>query len=101
MNVGQININTTSTPIKFIGISFGVNTLFRFIGSAIGPAIAGMFMQANQIILHANHSNKAISYPSAESFVNIFLCMFILAIGTISVTIMIKKGRLIKLNLVK
>ena len=39
LNVGQINVNTTSTPIKFIGISFGVNTLFRFIGSAIGPAI--------------------------------------------------------------
>jgi hypothetical protein len=52
LNVGQININTTSTPIKFIGISFGVNTLFRFIGSAIGPAIAGMFMQTNQTIMH-------------------------------------------------
>jgi MFS family permease len=99
LNVGQININTTSTPIKFIGISFGVNTLFRFIGSAIGPAIAGMFMQASQIILYANHSNKAISYPSADSFVNIFFCMFILAIITIFLSIMIKKDRLIKFNL--
>jgi hypothetical protein len=32
LNVDQININTVSTPIKFIGFSFGVNTLFRFIG---------------------------------------------------------------------
>ena len=99
--MGQININTTSTPIKFIGISFGVNTLFRFIGSAIGPAIAGMFMQANQIIIHTNYGNTEAYFPSAQSFVNIFLCMFILAIVTISVTIMIKKGRSIKLNLVK
>ena len=101
LNVGQININTTSTPIKFIGISFGVNTLFRFIGSAIGPAIAGMFMQTNQIIIHANYGNTEAYFPSAQSFVNIFLCMFILAIVTISVTIMIKKGRSIKLNLAK
>jgi MFS family permease len=47
LNVGQININTASTPVKFLGISFGVNTLFRFIGSAIGPAVAGMLMQIN------------------------------------------------------
>jgi MFS family permease len=88
LNVGQININTTSTPI-------------RFIGSAIGPAIAGMFMQTNQIIIHTNYGNTEAYFPSAQSFVNIFLCMFILAIVTISITIMIKKGRSIKLNLVK
>jgi MFS family permease len=92
LNVGQINVNTTSTPIKFIGISFGVNTLFRFIGSAIGPAIAGMFMQTNQTIIHTASNVKAVSFPSAGSFVNIFLCMFILASVTIFLSSLIKKG---------
>ncbi len=83
-----------------MGIYFGGSTLFRFIGSAIGPAIAGMFMQAKQIILYADHS-KAVSYPSADSFVNIFLCMFVLAIVTISLSILLKKDQLIKFNLNK
>jgi MFS family permease len=98
LNVGQININTTSTPIKFIGISFGVNTLFRFIGSAIGPAIAGMFMQTNQTIMHTSYSVKTLSFPSAESFNNIFLCMFILAAVTIFLSFMINKGSVNKME---
>jgi MFS family permease len=101
LNMGQININTTSTPIKFIGIFFGINTLFRFIGSAIGPAIAGMFMQANQTIIHTGYSDKASYFPSPESFVNIFLCMLILAIVAIFLSTVIKKDRLIKWNLNK
>jgi MFS family permease len=98
LNVGQININTTSTPIKFIGISFGVNTLFRFIGSAIGPAIAGMFMQTNQTIMHTSYSVKTLSFPSAESCNNIFLCMFILAAVTIFLSFMINKGSVNKME---
>ena len=49
-------ITFESAPIKFIGVSFGVNTLFRFIGSAIGPAIQGMFMLINQTFVHNGHN---------------------------------------------
>jgi MFS family permease len=102
LNVGQININTASTPVKFLGISFGVNTLFRFIGSAIGPAVAGMLMQTNQVSINtaadatatigsAYGDNGTMTFPSSESFVNIFICMSILVAVTIFLSIMVKK----------
>ena len=102
LNVGQININTASTPVKFLGISFGVNTLFRFIGSAIGPAVAGMLMQTNQISVNnadatanigtAYGENSVMAIPSAESFVIIFLCMSVLVAVTIFLSIMARKS---------
>ncbi len=91
LNVGQININTSSTPIEFTGVSFGINTMFRFIGSAIGPAFAGMFMQANQTIAKTYNDNNIIYFPSAISFVNIFFCMSILAAVTIYLSVILKK----------
>jgi hypothetical protein len=94
LNVGQININTTSTPIKFIGISFGVNTLFRFIGSAIGPAIAGMLMQTNQTPLKINYTNNIIYFPSSNSFIEIFFCMSLLVFISLILSAMIKRDRI-------
>ncbi len=64
LNVGQININTAFTP-KFLGIFFGVNTLFRFIGSAIGPAVAGMLMQTNQISINTDATIAAAAIDTA------------------------------------
>lgn len=103
LNVGQININTASTPVKFLGISFGVNTLFRFTGSAIGPAVAGMLMQTNQVSINtaataatigtAYGYNNSMTFPSAESFVDIFICMSVLVAVTIFLSIMVKKHR--------
>jgi hypothetical protein len=46
--VGVMNVVTLSTPIQFSGISLGTTMLMRIVGSAIGPAVAGMYMQANQ-----------------------------------------------------
>ncbi len=66
LNVGQININTASTPFEDMGISFGINKLFRFMGSAIGPAFAGMFMQANQTIVNTSYGTNIVSFPSAS-----------------------------------
>ena len=91
LNVGQININTASTPIKFIGISFGVNTLFRFIGSAIGPALAGMLMQINQTSLKVDVATNMTNFPSSNSFMQIFLCMTLLCIISVVLSIMLKK----------
>jgi MFS family permease len=95
LNVGQIYINTASTPIKFIGISFGVNTLFRYVGSAIGPAIAGMFMQTNQTSLKiSDEVNNIAYYPSSNSFMEIFLCMTSLVFISVILSIMIKRHRI-------
>jgi MFS family permease len=91
LNVGQININTASTPFEYMGISFGINTLFRFMGSAIGPAFAGMFMQANQTIVNTSYGTDIVSFPSAMSFVNIFFCMSILSAVTVYLSVIVKR----------
>ncbi len=91
LNVGQININTASTPFGYMGISFGINTLFRFMGSAIGPAFAGMFMQANQTIVNSSWGTNIVSFPSSMSFVNIFFCMSILSAVTIYLSVIVKR----------
>jgi hypothetical protein len=39
-----------STPNEYGGISLGTTTLMRIIGSSVGPALAGMYVQTNQSI---------------------------------------------------
>ncbi|MDP8907491.1 MAG: hypothetical protein M3M88_08220 [Thermoproteota archaeon] len=90
LNVGQININTASTPFEYMVISFGINTLFRFMGSAIGPAFAGMFMQANQTSVNTSYGTKIVSFPSSMYFVNVFFCMSILSDVTIYLSVIVK-----------
>ncbi len=92
LNVGQININTASTPFEYMVISFGINTLFRFMGSAIGPAFAGMFMQANQTIANTSYGTNIVFFPSAMSFVNIFfVCSFCLLL--LYIYLLLLKGK--------
>jgi fucose permease len=90
LNVGQLNVITSSVPIHYIGVSLGINTLLRYIGSAIGPAIAGMVMQYNLRLTQAYDVGiKAL--PSRESYGLIFLFILILAIATIILSMLIKK----------
>jgi MFS family permease len=90
INVGQLNITTSSVPIRYIGVSLGINTLLRYIGSAIGPAIAGMIMQYNLKLTQASDVGIR-ALPSKESYGFIFLFILIMAIATIILTILIKK----------
>jgi MFS family permease len=45
-NVGAMNVTMLATPLQYTGMSLGTNNLMRIIGSSIGPALAGMYMQA-------------------------------------------------------
>jgi MFS family permease len=82
LNVGQLNINTISVSPRNIGVSLGINTLLRYIGSAIGPAVAGMLMQANQSVINTA-DGVSRSFPSRESYNFIFLFILIAAAITI------------------
>jgi MFS family permease len=98
LNVGQLNIITSSVPVRSIGVSLGINTLLRYIGSAIGPAIAGMIMQYNLKLTQT--SNIGINaLPSTESYSFIFLFILIMAIVSIILSMLIKKPQ--KDNIVK
>jgi MFS family permease len=93
LHQGAININLVSTPKNQTGISFGISNVFYLMGSAIGPTIVGMYMQANQISIDGIIG----SFPSSYSYILIFETGIILSIITIIIDIIvlnkIKKGQ--------
>lgn len=91
LNVGQLNIITISVPIKSIGVSLGINTLLRYVGSAICPAIAGMFMQTNLKTIQITDTGIK-TFPSSEAYDFIFLFIFALSAFTIFLSLLIKRS---------
>jgi len=82
LNVGQLNINSTSVSPRFIGASLGINTLLRYIGSAIGPAVAGMLMQTHPTVISTTDGISK-NFPSSESYEFIFIVTLVLAAITV------------------
>jgi MFS family permease len=63
------NMVVSSSPKEFTGISVGVGALLLFIGMAIGPALAGVYMENHETIEGVEGS----SYPSPGSYNLVFL----------------------------
>jgi MFS family permease len=88
-SVGAMNVIILSTPRQFSGISLGMSTLMRIIGSSIGPALAGMYMQTHQSLL--NNNGIAQYYPSSASFNLIFLSAVVFSIVSILLAIILRQ----------
>jgi hypothetical protein len=88
-SVGAMNVIILSTPRQFSGISLGVTLLMRIIGSAIGPALAGMYMQTHQSLL--NIHGIAQYFPSAASFNMIFVSAVLFSIVAIVLAIILRQ----------
>ncbi len=88
-SVGAMNIVILSTPKKFTGISLGMSSLIRIIGASIGPAVAGMYMQTNQLLIDLQ--GKMIYVPSGISFTLIFLTASLASVGSIILALILKK----------
>ena len=73
MQIGSVNVVLTSTPKQFSGISLGMNLLIYLIGSSVGPVIAGIYLQANQVFVQSATDSILASFPSPESYNLIFL----------------------------
>jgi len=95
-NVGAMNVTILSTPRQFMGISLGTSMLMRIIGAAVGPALAGMYMQSNQSILKVNGIVQY--FPSADSYNLIFLTATAISILSIGLAIILRR-RAIKLEI--
>jgi MFS family permease len=81
------NIIVSSAPKQYVGISTGIGALLLFIGMAIGPAIAGMYMQKHQVYVDGISG----SFPSSESYNMVFLTAAILSIVSISFSVILKR----------
>ncbi len=86
MQVGGFDIVLQSTPRKFSGISLGMTVLFNLVGGSVGPAVAGIYMQADQVLI------KGVgSYPSPDSYNLIFLTIALASLIPIALSIYIRK----------
>jgi MFS family permease len=88
-SVGVVNVIILSTPKQYSGISLGTSVLMRIVGSAIGPAVAGMYMQSNQSILMIGGITRL--FPSLESYNLIFLTAMIASIISVVVAILLRQ----------
>jgi MFS family permease len=87
MQVGGFDIVLQSTPRKFSGISLGMTVLFTLIGGSVGPAVAGIIMQANQVFLEG-----VGSFPSSDSYNLIFLTIALASLIPIALSIFIRRN---------
>ena len=80
------NIVVSSSPKSFIGISVGVGALLLFIGMAIGPALAGVFMENHETI-----EDVRGSYPSLGSYNLVYLTSVLLSAVSLGFVLMLKR----------
>ena len=92
MQIGSVNIVLTSTPKQFSGISLGMNLLIYLIGSSVGPVIAGIYMQANQIFVESETGSISASFPSPESFNLIFLTAALISVSSVAFAILLNRS---------
>jgi MFS family permease len=88
-SVGAMNVIILSTPRQFSGISLGMSSLMRIIGAAIGPALAGMYMQMHQSLLNVNGISGY--FPSATSFNMIFISAVAFSFASIALAILLRR----------
>jgi len=86
-NVGAMNIILISIPRKNSGISLGINSLLRIMGASLGPVMAAMFMQANQVKIDGFDG----VFPSQVSYDLIFLTSAVFAVFSIVLSIFLKR----------
>jgi MFS family permease len=79
--VGGYNIVAASAPEQYSGVAYGMTVLLFYVGMAIGPAIAGLYMQSHQISVSTIAGLS--SYPSAESYNLIFLTAWVISLISI------------------
>jgi hypothetical protein len=93
-SVGAVNVTILSTPIEFTGVTMGISTMLRIVGSSIGPALAAMHMQTNQSLINIQGVAKAI--PSSFSFDLIFFTALMFSAAAIGMSIVLSKKLLVK-----
>jgi MFS family permease len=82
------NMVVSKSPKEFTGISVGVGALLLFMGMAIGPALAGVYMENNQTV-----EGVEGSYPSAGSYNLVFLTAGLLSAISVGFALMLRRRR--------
>lgn len=88
------NMVVSSSPKEFTGISVGVGALLLFIGMAIGPALAGIYMENQRTAEFGG------SYPTPGSYNLVFLTAGLLSAVSVVFALALRKrpASLLKYN---
>jgi MFS family permease len=81
------NMVVSGSPKEFTGISVGVGALLLFIGMAIGPALAGVYMGNHEMV-----EGVGGSYPSPGSYNLVFFTAGLLSAVTLGFALMLIRG---------
>jgi MFS family permease len=92
MQIGSVNVVLTSTPKQFSGISLGMNLLIYLIGASVGPVIAGIYLQADQVFVESETDSISASFPSLESYNLIFLTAALISVSSIAFAILLNRS---------
>jgi MFS family permease len=82
------NMVVSSSPKEFTGISVGVGALLLFIGMAIGPALAGVYIENHETV-----EGVEGSYPSPGSYNLVFLTAGLLSAVSVGFALMLIRRR--------
>ena len=93
-SVGAVNVTILSTPIEYTGVTMGISTMLRIVGSSIGPALAAMYMQTNQSLIRIQA--VVMSMPSSFSFDLIFFTALMFSAAAIGMAIVLRQKLQIK-----
>ncbi len=97
--VGAMNIIILGSPRESAGVTIGMSSMLRIVGSSVGPALAAMYMQTNQSVI--NVKGILESLPSSFSFDLIFFTAIMLSIASVTVSIILSKktrGKEVEIN---
>jgi MFS family permease len=81
------NMVVSSSPKEFTGISVGVGALLLFIGMAIGPALAGVYMESKETV-----EGVQGSFPSPGSYDTVFLTAGLLSAVSLVFGLVLKRN---------
>jgi Major Facilitator Superfamily len=95
-NVGAMNVTILATPSEFTGMSLGMNNLLRILGSSVGPALAGVYMQTFQSTVQV--ASTRMVFPSMQAYSMIFLTAMMLSIFSFVLAFYLKR-RLAKMSI--
>jgi MFS family permease len=95
-NVGAMNVTILATPSEFTGMSLGMTNLLRILGSSVGPALAGVYMQTFQSTVQV--AGTIMVFPSMLAYSMIFLTAMVLSIFSFVLAFYLKR-RLAKMSI--
>jgi hypothetical protein len=89
-------VTILATPSEVTGMSLGMTNLLRILGSSVGPALAGVYMQTFQSTVQV--AGTIMVFPSMLAYSMIFLTAMVLSIFSFVLAFYLKR-RLAKMSI--